>query len=64
MLITKICDLYLRASDLEKIITYGYYTLKYFETDETHEASPLNSFIIHHEIRKKKKTPIFLPALN
>ena len=63
MAITKICDLNLRISDLEKIVTYGYYSLKYFEEDETHEGSPLNSFIFHHEIRKKKKTPIFLPAL-
>jgi hypothetical protein len=60
--ITKICDLNLRISDLEKIITYGYYTLKYFEEDETQEASPLNSFIFHHELIKKKKTPIFLPS--
>ena len=34
--IAKICDLNLKYSQLEKIITYGYYTLKYFEEDETH----------------------------
>ena len=59
--IDMVTQLNLRVCDLEKIVAYGYYALKYYENERTVEASPLSSFVFNHELKKKKKTPIFLP---
>lgn len=46
--IEMITQLNLRACDIEKIVAYGYYTLKYYENEMTMDASPLSSFVFNH----------------